>query len=62
MRRVPRWPRSRRFRPLPHPFFYISLYFKRNRTDYYEALQRDRINAYANKLRVLDEGPGNTSR
>jgi Fic family protein len=27
---------------LPHPFFYISLYFKRNRTDYYEALQRIR--------------------
>jgi Fic family protein len=27
---------------LPHPFFYISLYFKQNRTDYYEALQRIR--------------------
>jgi len=27
---------------LPHPFFYISLYFKQNRTDYYEALQRVR--------------------
>jgi Fic family protein len=27
---------------LPHPFFYISLYFKKNRTDYYEALQRVR--------------------
>ncbi len=24
---------------LPHPFFYISLYFKRNRSDYYDALQ-----------------------
>jgi len=27
---------------LPHPFFYISLYFKQNRADYYEALQRIR--------------------
>jgi len=27
---------------LPHPFFYISLYFKQNRLDYYEALQRVR--------------------
>ena len=27
---------------LPHPFFYISLYFKRNRADYYQALQRIR--------------------
>ena len=27
---------------LPQPFFYISLYFKRNRTDYYDALQRVR--------------------
>lgn len=27
---------------LPHPFFYLSLYFKQNRTDYYEALQRIR--------------------
>ena len=27
---------------LPQPFFYISLYFKRNRADYYDALQRIR--------------------
>ena len=27
---------------LTHPFFYISLYFKRNRRDYYDALQRIR--------------------
>lgn len=27
---------------LPHPFFYISLYFKKHRTDYYESLQRIR--------------------
>jgi cell filamentation protein, protein adenylyltransferase len=27
---------------LPQPFFYISLYFKRNRADYYDALQRVR--------------------
>jgi Fic family protein len=27
---------------LPHPFFYISLFFKQNRIDYYEALQRVR--------------------
>ncbi|MFH1764406.1 MAG: Fic family protein [Gemmatimonadota bacterium] len=27
---------------LTHPFFYISLYFKRNRADYYDALQRIR--------------------
>lgn len=27
---------------LPHPFFYISLYLRQNRTDYYEALQRIR--------------------
>jgi len=27
---------------LPHPFFYFSLYFKKNRADYYEALQRIR--------------------
>jgi len=27
---------------LPHPFFYMSLYFKRNRGEYYEALQRIR--------------------
>jgi Fic family protein len=27
---------------LHHPFFYISLYFKQNRPDYYEALQRIR--------------------
>jgi cell filamentation protein, protein adenylyltransferase len=27
---------------LPQPFFYISLYFKRNRADYYAALQRVR--------------------
>jgi len=27
---------------LPHPFFYISLFFKRNRTDYFDALQRIR--------------------
>ena len=27
---------------LTHPFFYISLYFKRNRGDYYDALQRVR--------------------
>ena len=27
---------------LPQPFFYISLYFERNRADYYDALQRIR--------------------
>lgn len=27
---------------LPRPFFYISLYFKKNRSDYYDALQRVR--------------------
>jgi Fic family protein len=29
-------------RTLTHPFFYISLHFKRNRADYYAALQRIR--------------------
>ena len=29
---------------LPQPFFYISLYFKKNRSDYYDALQRVRTN------------------
>ncbi len=27
---------------LTHPYFYISLYFKKNRADYYDALQRVR--------------------
>jgi Fic family protein len=27
---------------LTHPYFYISLYFKKNRSDYYDALQRVR--------------------